>query len=148
MTMVRLTSVPRTLTITWWIIALFALWAGIILAISIMTSAQSGALPVCHLHRLTGVPCATCGSTRAALALGRGDVTGAFLYNPFVFSACAVIAALFLLRVGFGKGLELTASRPVRRAAWIIIALLFAANWIYVITWHRAASALLPDVGP
>lgn len=38
--------------------------------------------PGCPFHAWTGLPCPGCGSTRAALALLRGDFTGALALNP------------------------------------------------------------------
>ena len=39
-------------------------------------------LPACPLKAITGLPCATCGLTRWALALGAGDWRGAFHWHP------------------------------------------------------------------
>ncbi len=36
----------------------------------------------CGIRAVTGFNCLTCGATRATLALMRGDVAGAFWYNP------------------------------------------------------------------
>jgi hypothetical protein len=46
-------------------------------------------LPACPLKTLTGLPCATCGLTRWALALGAGDWRGALHWHP--------VASLLLL---------------------------------------------------
>ena len=40
---------------------------------------------VCYFHEITSIPCPTCGSTRAILALVRGDIVSAFLFNPLFF---------------------------------------------------------------
>ena len=42
------------------------------------------ALPLCPLRTLTGLPCPTCGATRAAEAMLGGHVLDAVLYNPLV----------------------------------------------------------------
>ncbi len=39
-------------------------------------------LPACPLKALTGLPCATCGLTRWALALGAGDWRAAWHWHP------------------------------------------------------------------
>jgi len=39
-------------------------------------------LPPCALHTLTGIPCFACGSSRAVLAMARGDWLGALALNP------------------------------------------------------------------
>lgn len=48
--------------------------------------------PVCSFREWTGLPCATCGSTRMVEALLSGDVVGAAAWNPLVFSALTAIA--------------------------------------------------------
>jgi len=37
---------------------------------------------VCLFHRLTGLPCLTCGATRAAAAILAGDLAGALRLQP------------------------------------------------------------------
>lgn len=47
-----------------------------------------GAPPLaCPFHAITGWPCVTCGGTRAMLALMRGAIGEAFVWNPLVASA-------------------------------------------------------------
>ncbi|PYQ15275.1 MAG: DUF2752 domain-containing protein, partial [Acidobacteria bacterium] len=46
---------------------------------------------VCYLKALSGLPCPTCGSTRAAGCLAHGDLLGAFGMNPL---ATVVLLAL------------------------------------------------------
>ena len=54
---------------------------------------------VCPFRALTGIPCPTCGTTHAAVALLRGDVGGALAANPLATAAGiafgAAIAAAF-----------------------------------------------------
>jgi hypothetical protein len=50
---------------------------------------------VCLFHRLTGLPCLTCGGTRALAALAVGDVVRAFRVQPLV-SALIVVCSLWL----------------------------------------------------
>ena len=51
---------------------------------------------LCPFKAATGLPCVTCGSTRALLALGRGEASVAFVLNPFVPLA-AMAASLFVV---------------------------------------------------
>ena len=51
----------------------------------------------CPIRKLTGVPCPTCGMTRAGLSLLRLDFDAYFVYNP---ATVPVIVALWL---GFHK---------------------------------------------
>lgn len=73
-------------------------------------AAAAVALGAVHLHRpptlcvlraTTGIPCPLCGSTTAAVRLGRGDVAGALLANPvaLVAGALLVVAPLLARRV-------------------------------------------------
>ena len=48
----------------------------------------------CIFRGLTGVPCPTCGTTRAATAFLNGELAGAFAANPL-----AALAGLILLSV-------------------------------------------------
>lgn len=49
----------------------------------------------CPFHALTGLPCLTCGATRALAALLRGDFLGSALSNPIVIAGAAA-AALYV----------------------------------------------------
>jgi len=51
--------------------------------------------PSCAFEGLLGVPCPTCGSTRAVVHLSHGEVASAFAMNPAV-TLVIVFAVLFL----------------------------------------------------
>lgn len=56
-----------------------------------------GAPPlVCPFKAATGVPCVTCGATRALLALARGEAFVSFVLNPFV-PVAAMAASSYVL---------------------------------------------------
>ena len=84
---------------------------GALLLIGACWAALHGSgISVCVFHRLTGLPCLTCGSTRALAALAAGDVAGAFRQQPL-----AVAAALAL-----GPALPFTRFFSLRRGgAWL-----------------------------
>ncbi len=65
-------------------------------------------IPPCPLKSLTGWPCATCGMTRWAQALGRGDWAGAWHWHP--------VACLLLALVPLAVAWDL--KRAWRGAAW------------------------------
>jgi Protein of unknown function (DUF2752) len=55
-----------------------------------------GRYPVCPFRSLTGLDCPFCGGTRAAHALGHGDVGAALDYNVLVTLAIPVAIALWV----------------------------------------------------
>ncbi len=97
-------------------------------------------LPVCRLREATGVPCATCGSTRMVEALLSGDVAAALAWNPLVFAvltAVSVWAAYSVARLTLGlPGWRLVLERRERLSAGLLAVSLFAAGWAYVLWYH------------
>ncbi len=96
-------------------------------------------LPRCTFHRLTGHPCPTCGTTRAALALLHGHVIDAITYNPLMtvlgcaFVAGGIVAPFWALGRLPLPVIPRTAWRPLRIAA--VVAIL--ANWAYLLLSGR-----------
>ncbi|MDQ6654674.1 MAG: DUF2752 domain-containing protein [Verrucomicrobiota bacterium] len=94
--------------------------------------------PACVFRALTGLPCVTCGATRASYALLHGHASIAWRLNPLatlalgavavfdLYAAAVLLARLPRVRIGFR-------SLADRRA---VCALLFAAallNWAYLL---------------
>lgn len=93
--------------------------------------------PLCPLHALSGIPCPTCGTTRAASALLHGDISRALAWNPLTALALA-FAALYVLyaaAVVIGKLPRLRWEVSCAESRWIRIfaILLIAANWAYLL---------------
>lgn len=89
-------------------------------------------LSLCPLKRLAGIPCPSCGTTRACLALLRGDVRTALAIQPFALAALAALLACALsprLRA-------LAAALWARTSVKLLCAALLLADWLYVL--HRA----------
>ncbi|MCL4742098.1 MAG: DUF2752 domain-containing protein [Phycisphaerales bacterium] len=137
----RLVRSDRSLPIPWWVAAIVVLWGGSVLAIDVFRPRGVDAPITCTMRRVTGIPCGTCGSTRAALAIVRGDAGSALRYNPFVTVGGVALAGVGVLRIGFGRGVELGLGRVGRRVAWCLVGAAFAANWAYVVAYHRGAIA-------
>jgi hypothetical protein len=104
-------------------------------ATGIGTHEQLG-LPPCFFHRLTGVPCPSCGVTTAFAWAMRGDFAAAFLAQPFglvlFFLAWAAIPLSLAL---YRRGVELPAlvySRAATRWLWGLSAM-YAAGWAFKI---------------
>lgn len=109
--------------------------AAALVALSSLAPHVAEAAPACLLKTLTGLPCPTCGATRAALALARFDPAAAFAVSPL-----AAAVWILLIAGGLAAGLASLArieipgppsdlSRPVR---WALVAVV-VANWIYLI---------------
>ncbi len=116
------------------------LWGGAALACAAaapFAHALAAEAPVCAFRSLTGVPCPTCGGTRALLALSRLDVGAALAWNPLVTIAALVFALgglVALAQALRGKGVPDGASPRWARAA---AALALAANWAFVVAAGR-----------
>lgn len=116
----------------------------------VIGAAAAGAIAVLHLDRLpfvvcvfravTGIPCLTCGATRVAALLARGDVAGALAMNPLATAGALAlvpwgIADLVLLTRG--RALAVEAAPP---ASWTLRGLAIAvvvANWAYLVASGR-----------
>lgn len=103
--------------------------------------------PTCLFKRVTGWPCATCGSTRATLRLLHADVGGALRFNPLMtllLIAFPIIAAGWVIRPGFWRAragrLADVASHPPRSPTRLVLAglVLLAMNWVYVVCAERS----------
>jgi hypothetical protein len=64
-----------------------------------------------------------------------GDVLGAWLFNPLLFSVLIVAAALLLVRLLTGRKLRLNLTKAEARTAWIIALAAVLVNWAYLIRY-------------
>jgi hypothetical protein len=116
-------------------------WGSILLLAALLATAWlfSGiATPRCLLHATSGIPCPTCGMTRATWHLLRGEIGAAFLLNPLMtaallgaalyicYAAVVVIGRLPRLRI---ESLSPNEARVIR----VLAILLITANWAYLI---------------
>ncbi len=95
----------------------------------------------CPFLAVTGYPCLTCGATRCAIALGHGNFSAAWLWNPLALVAlCGVVlfdvyAAIVL--VGRTPRLRLIDwTRAEKNAVRIAVVALIVVNWIYLLAHH------------
>jgi hypothetical protein len=110
-------------------------------------------LPACAFRQTFGVPCPSCGATRAGLALAQGDLIIALSYNPlfviclgilFGWSVCRVLEKwagpfiskrlLKLITPNFGApaGEKPSQARQRQWLRWLAIGAI-AVNWLYLI---------------
>jgi Protein of unknown function (DUF2752) len=97
-------------------------------------------IPLCMFKASTGLPCVTCGGTRALVALGHLDVAGAFAMNPLVALALVTLVPWGLVDAVLalkGRALVLEIGPAVGHALrWSIVPVLLA-NWAYLIAVGR-----------
>lgn len=102
-----------------------------------MFSGLEPSAPVCLWHRLTGLPCLTCGTTRALQALLEGRVAEAFRLQPLVLAGVSLVAALSVFEVGavmlFRRVVHVALDARERWALAGAALLAFAANWAYLL---------------
>lgn len=95
---------------------------------------------VCYFKLMTGLPCLTCGGTRATVRLLSLDPAGALAMNPLVTLAGFLVAAWAIADVALltrGRALRVGVSPQVARVLRIAIPLAVAANWAYLIAAGR-----------
>lgn len=119
----------RQLGLLWGTVAL------LLLALSPLAHHLAETVPPCPVKTLVDLPCPTCGSTRAALALSRFDMAAAVSASPLAATGWValvgggLVAGLLAL---WGRPLsepEWIQSSPVR---WLLVAIVLA-NWIYLV---------------
>ncbi len=126
----RVSRLPRPPV---WSLVLMGLWVLLVLAGVLLERRGGPALETCLLHRLSGQPCPTCGSTRVVLALGRGAWLAALRCNPMVALALPLGALWLGLRLCLGRALEVDLSRRERSIGLVLGLMALAANWVWVL---------------
>ena len=97
-------------------------------------------LTFCVVKGLSGLPCPTCGSTRAFGRLFELDIAGALGMNPFTTLVAMVIvgwALADLVLLPRRRALRVGLSPAAGRAFRIAILVAFLANWIYLLSAGR-----------
>ena len=95
-----------------------------------------GLLPPCIFHRLTGIPCLTCGATRSLIALSQFDIASSFLLNPMLLLFAVGIIAFSLVSLYSlisKKGVAIKLNQGHKKALRIGIIVLFITNWVYLV---------------
>jgi hypothetical protein len=116
------------------------LWGGAALlcaAAAPFAPALAEGMPPCPFRALFGLPCLTCGGTRALLALARFDVGAAFGWNPLAAAAGVLFFAGGALALGAalaGREMRTPLPSPALRAVLLLAA---AANWAFLVAAGR-----------
>ncbi len=113
------------------------LWGGValaLIALSPLAPAIAGGLWSCPFKGIFGIPCPTCGTGRAALALARLDPVHALEHYPLPALAWMAFIAAGLI-AGWRAWRRLPLPRIRRFPVWLRIAIVAAmlANWGYSI---------------
>lgn len=114
---------------------LWALSAAAVLLLRPLWLAVAAYLPPCAFRVATGIPCPTCGTTHAAVALLEGQPLDALAANPLAalagvaFLAGGLAAPLWLSLHGVVPVVPTPLPRWLRAAAFLIL----GASWLWVI---------------
>lgn len=92
----------------------------------------------CPFHTMTGIPCFTCGMTRAFRHMVRFDIAEAFAVSPLgalfcLFTAAYVLYALVVVPFRLPRPRVRLESRAARWALRLGVPALLILNWIYLI---------------
>jgi len=95
-------------------------------------------LPVvfCFFKATTGIPCMTCGSTRALARLASLDLAGALQVNPLATVALSSVLVFGVVELALwtqGRTLSVSLSPRQIRWGWVLAGLLLVVNWAYLI---------------
>jgi len=98
---------------------------------------SNSSLVKCQLRRITGFPCAFCGSTRALAALSYGNIPKACGFNPVISGGTIFtmgVCAVGVVRPRVYRAFSCFTRRMLRRKRGRIALLVFAAlNWLYLL---------------
>lgn len=130
-------SRPRDTTIAFAVVSLAALVAGRVVPFHLFPS-------VCGFRNSTGLPCPSCGMTRAFVRVAHGDFGGALHVSPFgtglSFVALGLVVWTLARLTVFKRGLVLDWTVREKQVAVGTAAVLLLANWVYLLVTGAATS--------
>jgi len=93
-------------------------------------------IPGCGFLALTGLPCLTCGGTRAVQAILSGDLVTAAGWNPGLTGGLLLLAGFYVYCIAVVcAGRKRVRILPGAIAGWTVrtgVVAIIVANWIYV----------------
>jgi hypothetical protein len=131
----RCRRVPR---VPWWFASLMGVWAVVVAAGAVLIRQSGVDHSLCHIRQFSGVPCPTCGTTRAVFALFSADLAGAIAFNPLVLFATIVLALIVAVRLIAARQITVRLSS---REQWVVATALLVMvllNWLYVLARHSS----------
>ena len=131
----QIVRVPRRLGWPLWAVLVVLVWGAMVFATHHLMKEAGKNASTCMFKRATGYPCATCGATRGIITFLDGDIVRGWLFNPLLFTVMAILVADLILRLAAGKAIRLVLAKREKRVVWIILAVVFAANWAYIIRY-------------
>jgi len=129
----HIVKVPRRPNWPWWAVAIVAAHFALVAAVSVVSSSVGSEPDLCLFHRLTSVPCPSCGATRGVKEILTGRILAGWGYNPLLFTVFSVFGAWLAVRLAFGRSVRLIASRNERKVLWALACAVFLGNWAYLI---------------
>ncbi|MDQ2088061.1 DUF2752 domain-containing protein [Herbivorax sp. ANBcel31] len=110
------------------IIVIFVVVGLISVGLSLITDKS-----ICVFLNLTGLPCPSCGMTRAVILFVKGDLSGAFYYHPLFFLPFVVVLINY---------------KKVRQNKVIFNGLVYALIAIFLVVYIIRLVKLFPDKEP
>ena len=122
----------------------WAALAGAVLALARFFPFREHRVISCAFRKATGLPCPSCGYTRAFCDLAHGDVARAWAESPAALLAFAAVAAVFLWHAAalasgrlIRPGPRLRPGPKASTALWVLAALIYLSNWAYRLATGR-----------
>jgi hypothetical protein len=116
-----------------WAVGVVVFWGLLLIVLFLIEQHYRIQAESCPFHWMTGHPCATCGSTRALVALMQGRVLEALRYNPLIAAILMLGGILSLLRLSTGRSLTFQMKPAERWIVGILALLVFTGNWVWVL---------------
>jgi len=117
--------------------------SGLLAATFLLPARRPLPLDLCLFHRLTGVPCLTCGLTRSVCLFARGEWRASLAMHPsgwLAFAMLAVGCVWLLAEAAWGR--DLNAGLRTR----LLGAAAGAGGALCVLAWGARLAGILPPV--
>lgn len=104
---------------------------------------QHCGITLCPLRRYTGIPCFTCGSTRAIVSLISGDLKTAFLTQPLIVSLVCLLAPILFLNIGAAllqkRIILISFSFTEKIFLCLLLVTATLLNWLYLLYMNHSS---------